>query len=86
MSKRDKVIEIVLLILILTLVLLTMFYNSKTLGTPLNETPILTYYKALGGEERRVQEVYLSCTTGASKGAMDGKEWCQEIVIREWTE
>ena len=86
MSKRDTVIEIVLLILILALVLLTMFYNSKTLGTPINETPILTYYKPLGGEERRVQEVYLSCATGASKGAMGGKEWCQEIVIREWTE
>lgn len=86
MSKRDKVIEIVLLILILALVLLTMLYNSKTLGTQINETPILTYYKPLGGEERRVQEVYLSCTTGASKGAMGGKEWCQEIVVREWTE
>lgn len=86
MSKRDTVIELALLIMILALVLLTMYYNSKTLGTPINETPILTYYKPLGGEERRIQEVYLACTTGASKGATGGKEWCQEIVIREWTE
>ena len=86
MKKKEPIMEIVALVIILALILLSMYYNSKTLGTPLNETPILTYYKPLGGEERRIQEVYLACTTGASKGVTGGKEWCQEIVIREWTE
>jgi len=86
MKKKEPIMEVVALVIILALILLSMYYNSKTLGTPLNETPILTYYKPLGGEERRIQEVYLACTTGASKGVTGGKEWCQEIVIREWTE
>ena len=86
MNKKEPIMEIVALVIILALILLSMFYNSKALGTPINETPILTYYKPLGGEERRVQEVYLTCTTGASKGVTRDKEWCQEIVVREWTE
>ena len=86
MKKKQPIMEIVALVIILALILLSMFYNSKALGEPIDETPVLTYYKPLGGEERRVQEVYLACTTGASKGVAGGKEWCQEIVIREWTE
>ena len=86
MKKKEPIMEIVALVIILALILLSMFYNSKALGEPIDETPVLTYYKPLGGEERRVQEVCLVCTTGASKGVTGGKEWCQEIVIREWTE
>lgn len=86
MEKKEPIMEIVALVIILALILLSMFYNSKALGEPIDETPVLTYYKPLGGEERRIQEVYLTCTTGASKGVTGGKEWCQEIVIREWTE
>ena len=45
MKKKEPIMEIVALVIILALILLSMFYNSKALGTEIDETPILTYYK-----------------------------------------
>ena len=47
---------------------------------------IITYHRAIGGEDIKVETVELSCFIGSSTGVADGEIWCNEIVVNQWSE
>lgn len=82
---KSQVKDVALGLVILVLIILSLWYQFNH-SAEMKSVGSITYHKAIGGEDRRVQAVKLSCYTGASKGAPNSNMWCYETVLEEWTE
>lgn len=79
MKKSKKTYFWVFVMLIMSVIILSLLSKQA-------EPTHLIYNRPIGGEERTVQQVEIYCFTGASKGATETNVWCQETVLKEWSE
>ena len=50
---------------------------------PIDTIEGMTYYRPVGGEDRQVERVRLSCQLSTVEGYPEDSLWCQEIIKKE---